>query len=215
MAAELAVVLSAAEARGLVDQIRANLDSARGLLLELYNREGWRALGYDSWRACVVAEFAGSQAYLYRELVTAQVEVNVFSTCEISELPQTHARELINLSSQMQGVAYEIAGATGQRTAGGLAELVHQLNTVGLAEVLSKLNPEQLAKAIKAQEAAALAGAVPDSPRAKNYPRRLGNCERDLIRIECEYPAQVARVGLERVRQAARTLDELAAALKG
>ena len=66
--------MSRDEARQCVVRIAHHLEEARALLLELYEREGWRALGYDSWRACVTAEFAESQATLYRQLTAARIE---------------------------------------------------------------------------------------------------------------------------------------------
>jgi len=59
-------MMSRDEARRCVERITRHLDEARALLLELYEREGWRALGYASWRQYAVAEFSESQATLYR-----------------------------------------------------------------------------------------------------------------------------------------------------
>jgi len=66
--------MSRDEAQQCVARIAHHLEEARALLLELYEREGWRVLGYDSWRACAVAEFAQSQTALYRQLTAARVE---------------------------------------------------------------------------------------------------------------------------------------------
>jgi hypothetical protein len=66
--------MTAAEARVLVAGIKDRMESCRHLLLQLYEREGWRALGYDSWRACAVAEFELSQGHLYRLLQFARAE---------------------------------------------------------------------------------------------------------------------------------------------
>jgi len=68
------VLMAEDEARAAVVAVRRHFDSARQLLLDLYEREGWRALGHASWRACVTAEFGQSQAYLYRLLEAARVE---------------------------------------------------------------------------------------------------------------------------------------------
>src|SRR5205807_1142448 len=57
------------EARQCVERINHHLDEARALLLDLYEREGWRALGYASWRECVAGEFPKwRQSYLYYQL---------------------------------------------------------------------------------------------------------------------------------------------------
>jgi hypothetical protein len=70
--------MSRDEARQCVVRIAHHLEEARALLPELYEREGWRALGYDSWRACVVVEFSQSQTALYRQLTAARVRAHHF-----------------------------------------------------------------------------------------------------------------------------------------
>ena len=70
------------EARTCVNHINKNVHNTRSLLLDLEEREGWRALGYKSWRACVTAEFEGKQRYLYYELQAAKIERNIFPTGE-------------------------------------------------------------------------------------------------------------------------------------
>lgn len=44
------VLMGEAEARAITDQIKENLYSTRALLLEMHERKGYLALGYDSWR---------------------------------------------------------------------------------------------------------------------------------------------------------------------
>jgi hypothetical protein len=66
-------MMDATEAREIVTRIKTRIDLARGELLELHDREGWRALGYSSWGACAKAEFGGSAATLYRQLEAAEI----------------------------------------------------------------------------------------------------------------------------------------------
>ncbi len=107
----LSVVLDAAQARALVERIRTQLDSTRGLLLELYEGQGWCALGYDSWRACVVAEFSQSQAHLYRQLQAARTEREISPIGE-TPLPEWHLRQIARLPTAVrQEIARELAGA--------------------------------------------------------------------------------------------------------
>lgn len=68
------VAMSEGEARQYVDWIKSALEDARGYLLELYERKGWEALGYDSWRDCVHEEFQQSQSALYYQLEAARTE---------------------------------------------------------------------------------------------------------------------------------------------
>lgn len=97
-------------------EIRNNLGSVRSRLLELHNREGWRALGYKSWRECVQQEFGGSQSRMYQELAAAQVEVNISHLVEIPEssqpakpIPERHARPLASLPPEKQAAVYKRA----------------------------------------------------------------------------------------------------------
>lgn len=77
VAAETTVLMGEAEARSCVRAINRSLEHARDLLLDLYEREGWRALSYRSWRDCVKAEFGQNQATLYRQLQAAQIERDI------------------------------------------------------------------------------------------------------------------------------------------
>ena len=80
-------LMTADEARASVAQINSHMNSARALLLDLYERRGWAALGYQSWRECVTAEFEQSQAYLYRQLQAAEIERRISPIGEIGVVP--------------------------------------------------------------------------------------------------------------------------------
>jgi hypothetical protein len=69
--------MDAAEARTAADAIKRGMNNLRAQLLVFYEREGWRALGYESWRACVETEFGQSQRHLYRQLEAAQIEQRI------------------------------------------------------------------------------------------------------------------------------------------
>ena len=74
------VLMTKDEARECVNAIIRCLNDARELVLDLYEREGWRALGYASWRECVTAEFPQySQSYLYRQLEAGSCSLSVQS----------------------------------------------------------------------------------------------------------------------------------------
>jgi hypothetical protein len=76
-------MMDATEARQIVKNINRRLDQSRQELLELYDREGWRALGYGSWGACVKAEFEESSSALYRQLTAAKIERELFGDSRI------------------------------------------------------------------------------------------------------------------------------------
>jgi hypothetical protein len=70
------------EARELIEEIKIGISTVGQKLLELYEREGWRALGYSTWRDCVMTEFDFQQA-IYRLLDFAWVERNLSPIGEI------------------------------------------------------------------------------------------------------------------------------------
>jgi hypothetical protein len=85
------------EARTCVAAIRAHLDGARKLLLDLYERRGWVSLGYPSWRACVEAEFGWGKSHAYRQLDAAEAERDISPNGEIGGLRESHLRPLVAL----------------------------------------------------------------------------------------------------------------------
>ena len=64
-------LMTGPEALACVAQIREGLENVRLLLLDLHEREGWRALGYESWRECAAAEFSLTQSRAYQLLDAA------------------------------------------------------------------------------------------------------------------------------------------------
>jgi phage N-6-adenine-methyltransferase len=90
------------EAQELVEQINEHFNSARALILELYEGEGWKALGYASWRECVSDEFEQSQAHLYRQLTAAKIEREISPIGEIGQIPESQLRPLTKLATPEQ-----------------------------------------------------------------------------------------------------------------
>jgi hypothetical protein len=123
------VMMSAAEAHSCVDGIKGHIESARKLLLDLYEREGWKALGYESWRECAVAEFGESKSQLYRELEAAKIERNISPIGEIGSIRESHLRPLGKLEPDQQRKAWEEAVETapnGKVTAAHVQEVVEK-----------------------------------------------------------------------------------------
>jgi len=126
-----ALPMSRDEARQCVARIAHHLEEARALLLELYEREGWRALGYDSWRACVTAEFAESQATLYRQLTAARIERTISHNEKSgARLPVLHALELVRQVAQVAAAiercgSYPALSATAPSTPPVSPQAVH------------------------------------------------------------------------------------------
>lgn len=71
-------------ARHMVERIQEHLtradyhaNQARKLILDLREQEGWRVLGYPSWRECVMNEFERRSSTVYRQLNAALVELEL------------------------------------------------------------------------------------------------------------------------------------------
>ena len=112
--AAVVVMMTAAEAEQVCGRIDRSLSEARALLLELHDREGWKALGFESWRECVVARFAQHQSYLYRQLQAGQLEQDL--DLPIGTLPESHARELAKVPAEKRSEVLEAVSPNGEKT---------------------------------------------------------------------------------------------------
>jgi hypothetical protein len=99
-----AVLMDRDEAERCVHRIRDGMDSIRADVLRLHEGEGWKALGYGSWRECVVAEFGQSQRHLYQLLTAAKIERELllageddFRAMAQTPIPERQLRELARL----------------------------------------------------------------------------------------------------------------------
>lgn len=118
------------EARECVDRINTNMNDVRHLVLDLYERDGWTALGYKTWRECAAAEFNQSQPYLYQQLEAAQTEKNIYAVAE--NIPERQLRPLTKLRDNpaQQREAWQQAVATapdGKVTAAIVSRVVKEM----------------------------------------------------------------------------------------
>lgn len=124
----LAADMTSGEARECVQAIKDHMQDARSKLLELYTREGWRALGYGSWQACVVTEFEQSKSYLLRQLQAAQIEQAL--ELPMGNLPERQLRPLSSLERIQQRDAWQRAIETapnGKVTAAHVEQVVEAI----------------------------------------------------------------------------------------
>lgn len=122
-------LMTESEARECVKAINGHMNSARALLLDLYERRGWVALGYASWRECATAEFEQSQALLYRELQAAQIEQRISPMGEIGTIPERQLRPLSAVTPMEQPIAWQEANerTNGKPTARVVEEVVREM----------------------------------------------------------------------------------------
>jgi hypothetical protein len=126
------------EARACVEEIKGHLETTRALLFNLHEREGWRALGYETWQRCITEEFAMSRFYAHRLLNAHMVDRILSARSEalpignawkpVAEIPEAHARELGALlpdEDAVRDVYAEVQEATdGEPTAARYREAV-------------------------------------------------------------------------------------------
>ena len=103
------VLMTAEEARRIIDQIRTGLENVRSLLLDLYEREGWKALGYGSFVECAEAEFCASKSQAYRLLDAARLDLILSPIGENGALPESHLRELKPVIDEPEAVRQIVA----------------------------------------------------------------------------------------------------------
>lgn len=102
-------LMTKAQARACANSIKAHFDSARALILDLFERRGWQALGYKSWRECVITEFDVSSQHLYRQLEAAKIERIVAPESPIGSIPERTLRPLAGIPPEKQAQAYRKA----------------------------------------------------------------------------------------------------------
>ena len=99
--APVVLVMTEVEAREHVRQIKLGLQNVRNLLLELYERDGWLALGYKTWRDCTTQEFQYRQSHVYELLSAAKVERNISAIAE-NTIPEGQLRPIAQANLQPQ-----------------------------------------------------------------------------------------------------------------
>jgi hypothetical protein len=132
-------VMTVAEAERAEYEIITTGTRLRGLLVEFYERRGWEALGFASWRAWASARLGQSERSAYRELTAGLVEMELLthgSNLELGSIPERQLRPLAALKNDPDRIrdawedAHEIAAERGETfTARHVAEAVRTLAT--------------------------------------------------------------------------------------
>jgi hypothetical protein len=107
-----------------------HLEEARSKLVELKDREGWRALGYPSWVECVKAEFHQSSSSVYRKLNAALVAVELSPNGGIGDVSERALRPLTKRGYSTEAkqaifaVCQDLVGEGGKVTTGVVEAVV-------------------------------------------------------------------------------------------
>lgn len=124
-------------ARHLIERIQEHLiradyhvNQARKLILDLKEQQGWKVLGYSSWRECVTAEFNKSSSTVYRQLSAALVELELSPNGTIGSINERVLRPLTQRGFDTEArqaiwaVSQEIVGEGGRVTTGVVEAVV-------------------------------------------------------------------------------------------
>lgn len=105
------------QARKVTDEINSNVASASVLLLDLYERDGWKALGYKTWTDYCVKELEVSRQRGY-QLVNAARLAEQTSTVVDAPLSEAALRELGGIpAAQVPEVVIEAVQIAAERGA--------------------------------------------------------------------------------------------------
>lgn len=221
------------EARLRADSIRHHAETLWGLLLQAWECDDHLALGYDSWRAYVAAEFDVSRGNSYKLLDQARVTLEIESA--VGGPLTDVARDDMTLDPEtgLSGSESVAPRDTRKRSA---TKLQRNAPVSGRqAQVLKKDAPQaaaEIAEAVKqgapVQEAvkAAVAKRAPTSPTITRYGkptlgpvRPNGAAPAELLALLALDPTasgkHAGRPALALVRQARLWLDRFEGAIKG
>lgn len=133
----LAPVMSEAEARQCVEALKSHLVSIRALLVELEERQGWKALGYSSMTACLISEFPGdSKTKLIRALEAGRIER--YQQVPIGTYLESQLRPLFKLAPEQWKPTLEKAhqyAGNGRLTATHVSKATVELRSVQLSQI--------------------------------------------------------------------------------
>lgn len=139
------LVLSPVDARSCVDRIRDHYQSFWFELRDFHKGRGWLALGYTSFKACVVQELGMSEQRAYQLLAAAEVHDTLDTQHVLStDLTEGHARQLATLAPAEQGATWAEAVRTdpnGRPSVADLRKLVRQRSDENKAERAARPGP--------------------------------------------------------------------------
>jgi len=108
-------LMNKTEARETVTQINLSVNKAAILIHELYNREGWKALGYTSWSDCASKEFEHSRTQVVRLLDEVNIRQKIADVPMGASLPERAIRELKSVPAEQIGPVLEVAMDTAKK----------------------------------------------------------------------------------------------------
>ena len=100
--------MTATEAERTNAAIKAGITTLRALLLDMRDRRGWKALGYESFEEYGKAELDYGQSRLYQLAQAAEIQASISDSTKV-EFRETHLRPLAPLSDDERRKVWEEA----------------------------------------------------------------------------------------------------------
>lgn len=210
--------MDAAEARRRTESVKNHLDAAgehlnaaRKDLWAVHDGNGWRNLGYKSWRAYATAEFGKCASMCYKELRAAQVELELETEQDLGSHAERVLRPLtkkgytVEARKAIWDISQLIVGDGGQITS-GVTEVVSEAVETWLATAATEGEDGAMHPLIERMSADVTAKVRQKRIAQKEHITRMG-AKRDYILGGVE--AKITRGQLENNRVAALIcLDE-------
>ena len=155
-------IMSEAEAKDCLGLIKENLGCAASSMKQLRDREGWRALGYKSWKECCREEFQKSPSYAFRLIEAEKLKSKTLpmGNAVLENPNERQLRALQNVPDADIPKVIEIAKSSGPVTAKSIESAKEALAAMH-AELAPKLEPEPITPLLDAN-----GRAVPEKLRA-------------------------------------------------
>jgi hypothetical protein len=103
--------LSKRQARKLTDEIKSHAETLWGLLVEMYEGQGWKALGYKTWGAYVEAELSVTRQHSYMILDQARVVKELVEATDVSDASDISMRDAQVAKAEMSAVVDDVQEA--------------------------------------------------------------------------------------------------------
>lgn len=132
-----------------LNQADHHVNEARQLIWELHEREGWKALGFASWRACVQEKFERASSTVYRQLSAACVEMEISPNGGIGVYSERVLRPLTKKEFDPQSrrlildISQQIVGEGGKVTSGTVEAVIDGLKDMLVSGALQTPDGEQ------------------------------------------------------------------------
>ena len=103
------------EAKRTNEAIKSGIVTVRSLLLDMRDRRGWLALGYESFEDYGKVELGYEKSYIYQLVSAATVQRSLGHSAIVESIPESQLRPLAKLSDEDRRAVWAEATATAEK----------------------------------------------------------------------------------------------------